>query len=174
MTRSAIYPGTFDPITNGHVDLIRRGRRLFDRVVVAVASNPQKGPLFSARERLAMARAALADDPAIEVVPFDELLIELARRRGCSAILRGLRAVSDFEYELQIALTNRQMRPEVETVFLAPSIKYIYLSSRLVKEIASYGGPVAELVPPNVERRLRARFRSKAASLGLRRTGRTR
>jgi len=174
MRRSAIYPGTFDPITNGHVDLIRRGLGLFDRVYVAVAANPQKGPLFPAKTRLALARTALAPLAGAEVVPFDDLLIELAGRLGCTAILRGLRAVSDFEYELQIALTNRQMRPEVETVFLAPSIKYIYLSSRIVKEIASYGGPVADLVPPNVERRLRARFRTSAASLALRRTGRTR
>jgi len=174
MTRSAIYPGTFDPITNGHIDLIRRGRGLFDRVCVAVASNPQKGPLFGARDRLAMARTALRPLAGVEVVPFDELLIELAHRLGCTAILRGLRAVSDFEYELQIALTNRQMRPEVETVFLAPSIQYIYLSSRIVREIASYGGPIGELVPPNVERRLRARFRTAAASLALRKKGRTR
>jgi pantetheine-phosphate adenylyltransferase len=164
MTRAAIYPGTFDPITNGHIDLIRRGSVRFDRLVVAIARNPLKGPLFTARERLAMARTALAGIPGVEPVLFDELLIELAARLDCPTILRGLRAVSDFEYELQIALTNRTMRPEIETVFLAPSIKYIYLSSSLVKEIASYGGPVSNLVPPAVERRLRQRFGPAAAA----------
>jgi len=174
MTRAAIYPGTFDPITNGHIDLVQRGRALFDRVVVAVASNPQKGPLFTARERLAMARAALADLPGVEVRLFDDLTIDFARRHGCATIIRGLRAVSDFEYELQIALTNRDLNPGIETVFLAPSIRYVYLSSRIVKEVASYGGPVGELVPPLVERRLRAKFRTRADSATLRRSGRTR
>jgi pantetheine-phosphate adenylyltransferase len=166
MMRSAIYPGTFDPITNGHLYLIRRWRAVFDRVVVAVARNPQKGPLYSAKDRLVMAREAVAGDPGIEVVLFDELLIDVARKLGCGAILRGLRAVSDFEYELQIALTNRQMRPEIETIFLAPSIKYIYLSSSIVKEIASYGGPVDALVPPGVAKRLQATFRARGASRG--------
>jgi len=158
MKRSGIYPGTFDPITNGHIDLIRRWRAVFDRVVVAVARNPQKGPRYSAKERLAMAREAVGGDPGVEVVLFDELLIDFAARHNCSAILRGLRAISDFEYELQIALTNRQMHPEIETIFLAPSIQYIYLSSSIVKEIASYGGPVSALVPPAVEKRLRGTF----------------
>lgn len=174
MTRSAIYPGTFDPITNGHIDLIRRGRTLFDRIVVAVARNPQKGPLFSAKERLALARAALAELPGVEIFLFDELLIEFAKKHGCGTILRGLRAVSDFEYELQIALTNRQMAPQIETVFLAPSIHFIYLSSRIVKEIASYGGPVAELVPPGVERRLRQAFGTSAQNPETRKKGKTR
>ncbi len=166
MRRSGIYPGTFDPITNGHLDLIRRWRRVFDRVVVAVARNPKKGPLYPAKERLAMVREAVGDDPGVEVVFFDELLIDVARRHGCGAILRGLRAVSDFEYELQIALTNREMRPEIETVFLAPSIRYIYLSSSIVKEIASYGGPVAGLVPAGVEKRLRATFGGRRPVVG--------
>jgi len=174
MKRSGIYPGTFDPITNGHLDLIHRWRVVFDRVVVAVARNPQKGPLYPAKERLAMAREAVGDDPGIEVVLFDELLIDFARRHGCVAILRGLRAVSDFEYELQIALTNREMRPEIETVFLAPSIRYIYLSSSIVKEIASYGGPVADLVPPGVQRRLRATFGPHAAGRKSGTKGKTR
>jgi pantetheine-phosphate adenylyltransferase len=174
MKRSAIYPGTFDPITNGHLDLIRRGATLFDRIVVAVARNPQKGPLFPAKTRLAMARAALAGIPNVEVLLFDELLIDFAKKHGCGIILRGLRAVSDFEYELQIALTNRQMAPEIETVFLAPSIRYIYLSSRIVKEIASYGGPVTDLVPPGVARRLAETFRTSSASQKLRKEGKTR
>ena len=164
MKRSGIYPGTFDPITNGHLDLIRRWSAVFERVVVAVARNPQKGPLYPAKERLAMARDAVDGIPGVEVVLFDELLIDFARRHDCIAILRGLRAVSDFEYELQIALTNRQMRPEIETIFLAPSIKYIYLSSSIVKEIASYGGPISALVPPAVEKRLRASFGARTAS----------
>ena len=158
MTRSAIYPGTFDPITNGHVDLIRRGRSLFDHLVVAIAGNPQKTPLFSVEERLLMAQKALQGKEGIEIVVFDTLLIEFARSRGCKAIIRGLRAVSDFEYELQIALTNRKLHPEIETVFLAPSEPYIYLSSSIVKEIASYRGPVADFVPAPVEEHLREKF----------------
>ena len=165
MTRSAIYPGTFDPVTNGHVDLIRRGRSLFDNLVVAIARNPQKKPLFSAEERLAIANEALDGADGVETVIFDNLLIEFARSRGCKAIIRGLRAVSDFEYELQIALTNRKLHPEIETVFLAPSEPFIYLSSSIVKEIASYGGSVRDFVPQPVEGHLRAKFPlSKKAS----------
>ena len=174
MKRSGIYPGTFDPITNGHLDLIRRWSAVFERVVVAVARNPQKGPLYPAKERLAMARDAVFGIPGVEVVLFDELLIDFARRHDCIAILRGLRAVSDFEYELQIALTNRQMRPEIETIFLAPSIKYIYLSSSIVKEIASYGGPVTALVPPGVEKRLRATYGTRTARRNPSTKGKTR
>jgi pantetheine-phosphate adenylyltransferase len=162
VTLSAIYPGTFDPITNGHVDLIKRGRFLFDRLVVAVARNPQKAPLFTADERLEMAREVLAGIEGVEVCTFNELLISFARAKGCRAIVRGLRAVSDFEYELQIALTNRKMDPGIETVFLTPSKEYIYLSSSIVKEIASYGGPVGDFVPPAVEARLPSKFPSSA------------
>jgi pantetheine-phosphate adenylyltransferase len=158
MTRSAIYPGTFDPITNGHIDLIQRGRSLFDRLVVAVAKNPQKAPLFSAEERLLMARKALEKMEGVEPVIFDNLLIDFAQSQKCKAIIRGLRAVSDFEYELQIALTNRKLHPEIETVFLAPSEPYIYLSSSIVKEIASYRGPVECFVPAPVEARLREKY----------------
>lgn len=158
MTRSAIYPGTFDPITNGHVDLIQRGRSLFDRIVVAVARNPLKSPLFSAEERLVMAQKALRGKEGVEVVIFDNLLIEFAASQGCQAIIRGLRAVSDFEYELQIALTNRKLTPDIETVFLTPSEPYIYLSSSIVKEIARYGGPVEGFVPTPIEEHLRKKF----------------
>jgi pantetheine-phosphate adenylyltransferase len=162
VTRSAIYPGTFDPITNGHVDLIKRGRSLFDRLVVAVARNPQKAPLFTADERLEMAREVLAGIEGVEICIFDELLINFAREKECRAIVRGLRAISDFEYELQIALTNRKMDPGLETVFLTPSKQYIYLSSSIVKEIASYGGPVGDFVPPPVEARLPSKYSHSA------------
>lgn len=158
MTRSAVYPGTFDPITKGHIDLIERGRELFDRLVVAVARNPLKAPLFTAEERMTMAQEALAKLEGVEVTVFDTLLIHFARDHGCRAIIRGLRAVSDFEYELQIALTNRKMSPDIETVFLTPSEPYIYLSSSIVKEIASYRGPVSDFVPEPVEMRLRGKF----------------
>lgn len=158
MSRSAIYPGTFDPITNGHIDLIERSRILFDRLVVAIARNPMKAPLFHADERLEMARQVLGGLEGVEVALFDNLLIDFARAMDCRAIVRGLRAVSDFEYELQIALTNRKMAPDLETVFLTPSKQYIYLSSSIVKEIASYRGPVSDFVPEAVETRLREKF----------------
>lgn len=158
MNRSAVYPGTFDPITRGHIDLMERGCQLFDRLVVGIARNPQKKPLFTAEERLAMARESLAHIGCVEVVIFNTLLIDLARDQKCQAIIRGLRAVSDFEYELQIALTNRKMAPDLETVFLTPSYKYIYLSSSIVKELASYRGTVSDFVPPPVEKRLREKF----------------
>jgi pantetheine-phosphate adenylyltransferase len=161
VTRSAVYPGTFDPITNGHVDLVRRGASLFDRLIVAIARNPQKSPLFSAEERLEMATEVLEKMNNVEVTVFDELLIDLARRKSCPTIVRGLRAVSDFEFELQVALTNRKIGPELETVFLMPSEQYIYLSSSIVKEIASYGGPVGDFVPQSVERRLKKKFPAK-------------
>jgi pantetheine-phosphate adenylyltransferase len=154
----AIYPGTFDPVTYGHLDLIDRGLEIFRELVVAVARNEPKAPLFSAEERLAMVRESAGDRPGLSVVIFDTLLINFAARKGAQVILRGLRAVSDFEYELQIALTNRELVPDIETVFMMPSKKYIYLSSRIVREIAAYGGPVEEFVPPPVQRRLQARF----------------
>jgi pantetheine-phosphate adenylyltransferase len=158
LKRSAVYPGTFDPITRGHIDLMERSCRLFDRLVVAIARNPQKKPLFTAEERLEMARESLAHIDCVEVVIFDTLLIDLARDQGCRAIVRGLRAISDFEYELQIALLNRKMAPDLETVFLTPSYKYVYLSSSIVKELATYRGDVADFVPPPVEKRLREKF----------------
>lgn len=156
--RVAVYPGSFDPLTNGHVDIILRGARLFDRIIVAVLRNAEKQPLFTPDERVATIRDVFSEYPNVDVDSFDGLLVDYAHRKGASVIVRGLRAVSDFEYELQIALTNRKMRPEIETVFLAPSLRYIYLSSSLIKEIASYGGPVADLVPPVVERGLRQRY----------------
>lgn len=154
----AIYPGTFDPVTFGHLDLIERGARMFDSLVVAVARNSAKAPLFPAEERLEMVREVTSAIPNLRVELFDSLLLEYARRVGAGVILRGLRAVSDFEYELQIALTNRRLAPELETIFMAPNNNFTYLSSSVVREIARYGGSVEEFVPTPVVARLRRRF----------------
>ena len=156
---TALYPGSFDPLTNGHVDIIRRGARLFDRIIVAILVNPEKSPLFTAAERVEIAREALADLPNVEVDTFDGLLVDYARRRRAGVIVRGLRAVSDFEYELQMALMNRRLNPEVETVFMMPAEPYTYVSSRLVKEVVALGGSVEGLVPEGVEARLREKRR---------------
>lgn len=158
----AIYPGSFDPITNGHLDVIDRGRRIFDRLIVAVLRNPSKAPLFTVEERKIMIEEAVRDFPNVEVEVFDGLLVAFARSRNCRVILRGLRAISDYEYETQIALINRKMAPEVETIFLPTSTEYSYLNSTMVKEIARFGGCVQGLVPPEVERRLREKFKSWA------------
>jgi pantetheine-phosphate adenylyltransferase len=150
----AIYPGSFDPLTNGHVDIIQRGSRLFDRIVVAVLVNLEKAPLFSVAERVSIARAVFHDWPNVEVDTFDGLLVDYARRRNASVIVRGLRAISDFEYEMQMALMNRRLNDAVETVFMMPAEPYTYVSSRLVKEVVALGGSVHGLVPDLVERRL--------------------
>jgi pantetheine-phosphate adenylyltransferase len=155
--RRAIYPGSFDPLTNGHLDIIERGLRLFDEVVVAILVNQAKQSLFSVDERLEVIRAA-APWPGLSVDTFDGLLVHYAAARGATAVLRGIRAVSDYEYELQMALMNRRLAPEVETVFLMSTEAYSFVSSRLVKEVASLGGSVAGLVPSIVEERLVARF----------------
>ncbi|HJP56463.1 MAG TPA: pantetheine-phosphate adenylyltransferase [Gemmatimonadales bacterium] len=159
MTRTAIYPGSFDPPTRGHEDLIRRSLRLADRVIVAVATNSAKQPLFSIDERLAMLRAAVPDEPNVSFEAFDGLLAEFAVRVGATLIVRGLRAVSDFEYEFQMALMNRRLHPSLETVFLVPAVDLTYLSSSLVREVARYGGDVSGLVPASVADALTARFR---------------
>jgi pantetheine-phosphate adenylyltransferase len=151
----AIYPGSFDPLTNGHVDIIRRGSRLFSRIVVGVLVNIEKAPLFSVQERVEIAREVFRGVPNVEVDTFDGLLVDYARRKRANVIVRGLRAVSDFEYELQMALMNRHLSPEVETVFMMPAAKYTYVSSRLVKEVVALGGAVDELVPDIVKERLR-------------------
>ena len=151
----AIYPGSFDPLTNGHVDIIQRGSRLFDRIVVAVALNQEKSPLFTIAERVDISRAVFASYSNVEVDTFDGLLVDYARRKHAGVIVRGLRAVSDFEYELQMALMNRRLNPEVETVFMMPAEPYTYVSSRLVKEVVALGGSVTGLVPSVVEDRLR-------------------
>ncbi len=158
MTRIAIYPGSFDPPTRGHEDLIRRSLLLSDRLIVAVAVNVSKQPLFGVEERLAMLRAAVGPDPRIEFASFEGLLADFARRVGASVVVRGLRAVSDFEYEFQMALMNRQLHPSLETVFLVPALDLTYLSSSLVREVARFGGDVSALVHPAVAEALRARF----------------
>jgi pantetheine-phosphate adenylyltransferase len=155
--RIAVYPGSFDPLTNGHVDIIRRGARLFDRIVVAILVNEQKTPMFTTEDRVAMVREAFAGEPSVGVEMFDGLLVEFAARHGAGAIVRGLRAVSDFEYEFQMALMNRRLDARVETVFMMPAAEYSYISSRLVKEVVMLGGSVTGLVPEAVERRLHDR-----------------
>ena len=155
--RVAVYPGSFDPLTNGHVDIIRRGARLFDRIVVAILVNAEKRPLFSVDERVAIVREAFEGNPRVEVDTFEGLLVDYVKRRQVQVIVRGLRAVSDFEYELQMALMNRHLDASVETVFMMPAEQYTYVSSRLVKEVAALGGSVSGLVPAHVETRLRAR-----------------
>jgi pantetheine-phosphate adenylyltransferase len=151
----AIYPGSFDPLTNGHVDIIHRGARLFDRIVIAVLINLEKAPLFTVPERVEIAREAFRGHANVEVDTFDGLLVDYARRRGAGVIVKGLRAVSDFEFEMQMALMNRRLNPEVETVFMMPTQPYTYVSSRLVKEVVALGGSVHGLVPESVEKRLR-------------------
>ncbi|NKN34127.1 pantetheine-phosphate adenylyltransferase [Marichromatium bheemlicum] len=156
--RSVVYPGTFDPITNGHVDLILRAARLFDRVVVAVAADTGKQTLFTTEERVALVREAVADIPNVETVDFQGLLVDFTRELGVDVIMRGLRAVSDFEYEFQLAGMNRRMAPDIETLFLTPAEKYAYISSSLVREIARLKGDVSAFVVPTVEAALKARF----------------
>ena len=160
MARRAIYPGSFDPLTNGHVAIIQRGLNLFDRLIVAVANNPQKTPMFSVAERREAILEALGHDPRIEVDSFDGLMVEYARSRGVHTVLRGLRAVSDFEYEFQLANMNRKLMPEFESVFVMTGEDYFYVSSRLVREVATFGGDVTGLVPANVAAALRKKLPS--------------
>lgn len=156
--RSVVYPGTFDPVTMGHVDLIHRASRLFDRVVVAVAADTGKTPLFSTEERVALVRGSVGGQPNVEVVQFEGLLVRFARELGVCVIMRGLRAVSDFEYEFQLAGMNRHMAPDIETLFLTPAEKYAYISSSLVREIARLRGDVSAFVTPVVQAALNERF----------------
>ncbi len=159
MATRAVYPGSFDPLTNGHLDLIERSLRIFDELIVAVVTNPAKTALFSDAERVEMIHDATRGLRRIEITVFEGLLVDFAKRVGAGAIIRGLRAVSDFEYEFQMALMNRKLREEIETVFLMPHEAYSYISSRLIKEVAGYGGSVTGLVPPGVETCLAAKFR---------------
>ena len=161
MSVTALYAGTFDPITNGHSDLVRRATGVFDKVVVAIAANPTKKPLFSLAERVQLARTVLADVPQAEVVGFDTLLIECVRAHHAKVILRGLRAVSDFEYEFQLAGMNRRLDPGIETVFMTPSEEYMFLSATLVREISILGGDVSRFVSPRVEKRLKAKIKER-------------
>lgn len=154
----AVYPGSFDPITNGHLDIIQRGLKSFDTVIVAVAKNSSKNNLFSLEERMEMIRAAVNNDVRVQVDIIDGLLIEYVASKKAQVILRGLRAVSDFEYEFQLAQLNRTMHDQIETLFLMTSLRYAYLSSSIVKEIASFNGPVTEYVPPAVEQKLLEKF----------------
>jgi pantetheine-phosphate adenylyltransferase len=155
MSTLAVYPGSFDPLTNGHVDIIARGARLFDRIVVAIAVNAEKAPLFTMEERIEIARAVFKDQPTVEVDTFDGLLVDYVARRRADVIVRGLRAVSDYEFEFQMALMNRRLNGKVETVFMMPAEQYTYISSRLIKEVFALGGRVHGLVPELVEARLR-------------------
>ncbi len=159
--RIAIYPGSFDPLTNGHVDIIQRGSRLFERIVVGVLINLEKAPLFTVPERVAIAREVFRSWPNVEVDTFDGLLVDYARSKHASVIVRGLRAVSDFEYELQMALTNRDFAPEVETLFVMPSLQYSYVSSKLIRESVKLGADVSHLIPPFVQDDLRARLKAQ-------------
>ena len=159
MPVKALYPGTFDPPTNGHVDLIERGARIFDQLTVAILINPVKNPLFTVEERAEMLREVTAPLGNVRVATFDGLMVEFARQQGATAVLRGIRAISDYEYEFQMALMNRRLAPEIETVFLQPAGRYSFVSSRMVKEVVSHGGDVSGLVPPNVLKRLRGRMR---------------
>jgi len=159
MENRALYPGFFDPITNGHVDIIQRGLKLFDSIVVAVLKNPKKSALFSTKERVAMIRDIFAREPKVEVRAFDGLLVDFARRHGTRIVIRGLRAISDFEYEFQMALMNRKLDEEIETLFMMPSLGYSFLSSGLVKEVFQLGGDVRDLVPGAVEGQLREKLK---------------
>ncbi len=159
--RIAIYPGSFDPLTSGHVDIIERGARIFDSIIVAILANVEKKPLFSENERVAIIREVFKDNPSVQVETFDGLLVEYAQRKQATVLVRGLRAVSDFEYEFQMALMNRHLAPGLETVFMMPAEQYTYISSRLIKEVFALGGEVTGLVPPIVEEQLHAKQKAK-------------
>jgi pantetheine-phosphate adenylyltransferase len=158
MSVKALYPGTFDPPTNGHIDLIQRGAKLFEHLTVGVLINPVKNPLFTPEERVEMLRESTSALDNVSVATFDGLMVDFARQLGAMAVLRGIRAISDYEHEFQMALMNRRLAPEVETVFLQPAGRYSFVSSRLLREVFSFGGDVSGLIPPNVLKRLRGRI----------------
>ncbi len=160
MSVKALYPGTFDPPTNGHLDLIQRGAKIFDHLTVAILVNPVKNPLFTVQERVEMLKEATAGINNVSVAIFDGLMVDFAREQGATAVLRGIRAISDYEHEFQMALMNRRLAPEIETVFLQPAGRYSFVSSRMVKEVFSFGGDISGLVPPNVIKRLSARIKN--------------
>jgi len=158
MKKIAIYPGSFDPVTNGHIDIAERGLKLFDKIIVAILHNPVKDFLFTVEERVEMLESSFKDYPDITVETFDGLLVEYAARRKSTAILRGMRAVSDFEYEFQLALMNRKLKREVQTVFLMTGLRWIFTSSSIIKEAARFGGDITSMVPPLVNKKLKEKF----------------
>jgi pantetheine-phosphate adenylyltransferase len=160
MKRIAVYPGSFDPVTNGHLDIIHRALEFVDELVIAILVNPEKQALFTVKERMEMIRNVLPENPRIQLDQFDGLLVEYARKKNARVIIRGLRAVSDFDYEFQMALMNRRLEPQIETVFLVPAEQYTYVSSRLVKEICALGGAVRGLVPEDVEKRIQKKLQT--------------
>lgn len=164
LPRIAIYPGSFDPLTSGHVDIIERGAKIFDAIIVAILANDEKTPLFSESERIAIIREVFKGHTNVQVETFHGLLVDYAQLKKASVLVRGLRAVSDFEYEFQMALMNRHLAPGLETVFMMPDEKYTYISSRLIKEVFRLGGEVTGLVPPVVEEKLRAKQKAKKGS----------
>ncbi len=158
MKRTAIYPGSFDPVTNGHIDIVKRGTHLFDHIIVTIMFNPGKKTLFSVDERMEMLKESMKGIPAISFDSFGGLLVDYANQSGAQAILRGMRAVSDFEYEFQMALMNRKLNRDVQTVFLMTGLRWIFTSSSIIKEAAQFGGDVADMVPPNVNRKIMEKF----------------
>lgn len=158
MKKIAIYPGSFDPVTNGHIDIAERGLKLFDKIIVAILHNPVKEFLFTVEERVEMLESSFKDHPDITVETFDGLLVDYAASRNCIAILRGMRAVSDFEYEFQLALMNRRLKREIQTVFLMTGLRWIFTSSSIIKEAARFGGDITSIVPPLVNRKLKEKF----------------
>jgi pantetheine-phosphate adenylyltransferase len=163
MVSKAIYPGSFDPITNGHVDIIQRGLKIFDTVLIAVLENPKKRSLFTTKQRLSMIQEVFADQANVEAKAFHGLLVEFAKANKAKIVIRGLRAISDFENEFQMALMNRKLNPEIETLFMMPSVRYSFLSSKLVKEVFMLGGCVRDLVPTLVEKKLVEKFKKKGS-----------
>ena len=163
MKRLAIYPGTFDPVTYGHIDLIKRARKIFDQVIVAVAHNPDKGPIFTVEERVELLRRAVRGIRGVTIEAFDSLVVDYVRRKGGRVVIRGVRMLSDFEYEFQMALTNRKLSDEVETIFMMPSEAYSYISARLIKEAGMLGADLSAFVPPYVARALRRKLRATHA-----------
>lgn len=158
MDKKAVYPGSFDPITNGHVDIVRRGLKIFDKILIAVLENPKKTPLFTTKERVDMIEEEFADEKNVEVKIFYGLLVEFAKKNDAKIVIRGLRAISDFEYEFQMALMNMKLNPEIETFFMMPNINYTFVSSKLVKEIYMLGGSLKDLVSKHVEKKLQEKF----------------
>jgi len=159
MTKRAVYPGSFDPITNGHIDIIKRGLKIFDNIIMAVLENPKKTPLFTTKERTGMIEDIFSDEKKVEVKSFNGLLVDFAKKNNSNIVIRGLRAISDFEYEFQMALMNMKLNPEIETFFMMPSLNYSFLSSKLVKEVSMLGGCLKGLVPGNVEKKLKEKLK---------------